>query len=107
MEAPENSEGPEARMNDESEELDDQERRGRRNEESEEEKPSVNFINVIRAAFARSDPESAKKTVKLSVFFALLGSDCTKAAPGMLIKLTPGVNFINVLRAAFGLVDLR
>jgi len=32
----------------------------------------VYFINVQRAAFfTHADPESAKKTVKLSVFFAL------------------------------------
>ncbi len=30
--------------------------------------PEVNFINVLRAAFALTDPKSAKKTVKLSVF---------------------------------------
>ncbi len=33
--------------------------------------PGVNFINVLQAAFTRSDPESAKKTVKLPVFFGL------------------------------------
>jgi hypothetical protein len=36
----------------------------------------------------RTDPESAKKTVKLSVFFALLGSAHLKAAHRMLMKLT-------------------
>ena len=30
--------------------------------------PSVNFINVLRAAFTQADPESAKKTVKSSSF---------------------------------------
>jgi len=52
----------------------------------------VNFINVLWAAFARADPESAKKTDNFTVFFffALLGS---------------GVNFTNVLCAAFMLVD--
>jgi hypothetical protein len=33
-----------------------------------------------KAAFTSADPESDKKTVKLSVFFALSGSACTKAA---------------------------
>ncbi len=42
--------------------------------------PGVNFIKVLRAAFARADPKSAKKTVKLSVFFALLGSAHIKAS---------------------------
>ena len=60
-------EGPEARMNDESEELDDQERRGRMNEESEErdgqgrDKPGVNFINIPLAVYARSDSAKRKK----------------------------------------------
>jgi len=30
-----------------------------------------NFINIQQAAFTRTGPESTKKTVKLSVFFAL------------------------------------
>jgi len=33
----------------------------------------VNFINALQAAFTRTDPERAKKTVKLSVFIALSG----------------------------------
>jgi len=40
----------------------------------------VNFINVLRQLFSPKDPESAKKTVKMSVFFALLGSAPAKAA---------------------------
>ncbi len=36
----------------------------------------VNVINVIGAAFTQTDPESAKKTDHLTVFFALLGSAC-------------------------------
>ncbi len=38
----------------------------------------ANFINVLRAAFTLADP-SARKTVKLSVFFVLLGSTCAKS----------------------------
>jgi len=41
--------------------------------------PIVNFINFLRAAFMHADPESAKKTVKLSIFFAPLGSLSAKA----------------------------
>ncbi len=37
----------------------------------------------------RADPKSVKKTVKLLVFFALLGSDCAKAARKTLMNLTP------------------
>jgi hypothetical protein len=40
----------------------------------------VNFINVLRAAFAPVEPKSAKKTNNLTVFFALLGSTHVKAA---------------------------
>ena len=35
-------------------------------------------------------PKAQKNTVKLSVFFALLGSTCLKAACKMLVKLTTG-----------------
>jgi len=40
----------------------------------------------------RTDPKSAKKTAKLSVFFVLLGSVCVKAACKMLVKLTLDVH---------------
>jgi len=52
--------------------------------------PGVNFTNIIRAAFPRADPKSAKNNVKLSVFFVLLGSAHIKAACKMLMKLTTG-----------------
>jgi len=42
-----------------------------------------------------ADPKSAKKTVKLSVFFALWGSALVKAAQRTLMKLTPGLKYIN------------
>jgi hypothetical protein len=42
----------------------------------------VNFINVLRAAFAHADPKSAKR-LKI---FALSGSACAKAAHEMLMK---------------------
>ena len=51
--------------------------------------PGVNFIKVPVAAFTLADPESAKKTVKLSSFFALLGSASVKGARRTLVKLTP------------------
>ncbi len=50
----------------------------------------VNFINILPAAFMHADPKSAKNTVKLSIFFALLGSAGAKAACRMLMKLTRG-----------------
>jgi len=50
----------------------------------------VNFIDVLHIAFTIADPKSAKKTVKLSVFFELSGSVWAKAALETLMKLTPG-----------------
>ncbi len=55
--------------------------------------PGFNFINNLQAAFMRADPESAKKTDNLTVFFMLLGSACIKAARKMFVKLTPGLRF--------------
>jgi len=48
----------------------------------------VNFINVLQAAFTPADPKSAKKTVKVTAFFALSGSARLKTASRMLMKLT-------------------
>jgi len=58
--------------------------------------PALNFINVLRKAFTHTDPICVKiMTVKLSVFFTLLGSMRVKAARKTLMKLTLAVNFIN------------
>ena len=46
-------------------------------------------MNILPAAFASTDPERAKKTNYLTVFFALSGSGCLKAACSMLMTLTP------------------
>jgi len=53
--------------------------------------PRVNFINILRAAFARTDPKSTKKTYSLTIFFLLLGSVRVKTACRTLMKLTPSV----------------
>jgi len=58
--------------------------------------PRDDFINILRAAFMRADPKSAKSTVKPSVFFALLEYAHVKASIKMLVKSTPGVNFITI-----------
>ncbi len=50
----------------------------------------VNFINVLRTAFALVDPESVKNTVRSSVSFTLLGSMSVKAVRRTLMKLSPG-----------------
>jgi len=64
--------------------------------------PGVNFINLLRAAFVRADPKSAKKIYSLTVFFGHSGSSSVKAAGRTLIKLTaPGLNFISIPRTAF------
>jgi hypothetical protein len=57
--------------------------------------PGVNFTNVLRAAFTREDPKSAKKLLNLIVFLALLGSVPVKAAHRMLVKLNPGFFFFS------------
>jgi hypothetical protein len=50
----------------------------------------VTFIYILQvAAFTRTDFKSAKNTVKLSVFFVLLGFSQAKAASRILMKLTP------------------
>ena len=51
---------------------------------------SVDFINVLSAAFTLADPKSAKKLLDLTVFFALLGYASVKSACRILMKLAPG-----------------
>ena len=64
--------------------------------------PLVSISSIcLRAAFKRADLKSAKKTVILSSFIAILGSARIKAAHRMLVKLTPGVNFINMHTCSF------
>jgi hypothetical protein len=51
---------------------------------------SVNFINVLQAAFMHTDPKSVKKDIQVVSFFTLLGSALVKAARRkLLMKLTP------------------
>jgi len=52
----------------------------------------INFTNVLRNAFTRADPKSAKKADGLTVFFALLGSVHVQAVRKMLMKLTSDLN---------------
>ncbi len=51
---------------------------------------------VLRAAFACADANCAKKTVRLSVFFTLLGSVRLKAARKTMMKLTPAMDKLNI-----------
>ena len=57
------------------------------------------FLNML-TAFTGEDPKNAKKAVKSSVFFKLMGVHA-KAAHKMLVKSTPGLNFINILSSTF------
>jgi hypothetical protein len=50
--------------------------------------PGVNFT-----AFMHENTKRVKNTVKLSIFFTLLGSTRVKALRRTLMKLTPGSNF--------------
>jgi hypothetical protein len=62
----------------------------------------VNFINISQAAFIHADPKSTNKTDnELTVFLALLGFACLKAACKMLMKLITRVDFITILCAHF------
>ncbi len=48
--------------------------------------PGVNFINVLRAAFMRADPESAKIQSGQQCRFTLLGPTSVKAEHKMLMN---------------------
>jgi len=53
----------------------------------------VNFINVLRTAFTCVEPKSVKKTVKLSVFFLLLGATGVKAIRKYVGEIEPRCQF--------------
>jgi len=57
--------------------------------QGQKDEPGVNFINILREAYVCADPKSAKRRDSLTVFFALLGSFCVKAAHKMFVKSTP------------------
>ena len=48
----------------------------------------VNFINVFTRSFYVHRSQKCMNLLELTVFFALLGSGCVKAARKMLLKLT-------------------
>ena len=52
--------------------------------------PGLNFINILRTAFAPVDPKSAKMQLRHQCLFTLLGSTSVKAVRCMLMKLSPG-----------------
>ena len=59
--------------------------------------PGVNFINAfMQSVYARRSGKR-KKLLELTVFFALLGSVCVKAARKMLVKLSPAHSNVELL----------
>jgi len=65
--------------------------------------PPTNQVSISSTFYAKllhaQIPKEQKKTVKLSVFFVLLGSARAKAARRMLMKLTPAkyLSGVNIL----------
>ena len=51
--------------------------------------PGFNFITVFMPSFYKCRSQKGKKLLDLTVFLALLGSVCVKAACEMMVKLTP------------------
>ncbi len=51
--------------------------------------PGLDFINVLRTAFALVDPKSVRTQSSLQYHFTLLGSTSVKAVRRKLLKLTP------------------
>jgi hypothetical protein len=54
---------------------------------------SINFINILQAAFTRADLKSAKKTDSLTVLFTLMEFVLIKAVRKKLLTLTPAGSF--------------
>jgi len=53
---------------------------------------SVNFINILRAAFAHIGPKSIKRYWGFDWILTFSGSTCVKAVHRTLMKLSPGCN---------------
>ncbi len=53
--------------------------------------PGVNFINILRTAFALVDPDSVRTQSSCQYLFTLLGTTSVKAVHRMLMKSTPGL----------------
>jgi len=52
-------------------------------------RPGVNFIIILQAAFALTDPKNAKRSDNSTVFIALSGFVIVKTACRMLMQLSP------------------
>ncbi len=55
--------------------------------------PGVNFINVLRAAFAPVDPKRVKRYWQLDSILTLLGATGVKAASKYVGKIEPYAQF--------------
>jgi len=64
--------------------------------------PRINFINVLRSAITRVDPESVRIQSNPQILFTLLGSSCAKAAPKTLLKSTPDLSEQNRRQENYG-----
>jgi len=75
--------------------------------------PGVNCINILCAAFARAEPKSVKKTVKLSVFLSFRDLRAQKLRMNMLVCIftilklvaTTYLNFLTHLTRAFSILN--
>ena len=68
--------------------------------------PGVNFNNILRAAFTRSDPKSAKKLLDLTVFFALLVPAHVKPARKHVDEIDPWPALVFVHKARIYFISL-
>ena len=59
--------------------------------------PGVDFTIILRAAFTQANPKSAKKTVRSSSFFALLGSVSLKAVHKHIDEIDPRLHQMDIL----------
>jgi len=55
------------------------------------------YTKLLRSAFMSADPKSIKKTHNLTVYLALLGSVCVKAAHKMLVNLIPAQDWCTII----------
>jgi len=66
----------------------------------------VDFINVLRAAFAHVDPKSVRIQSNPQYLFTLLGSTCVKAVPRTLMKLSPDAENQELRESVGGLLKM-
>jgi len=60
--------------------------------------PGINFINILRTAFTRTDPKCAKKTVKSAVSFGTFGTYGCKSCTENVDEIDPWFQCHSVLQ---------